>query len=676
MSAQYFKIIVVVQSVSGDDPLFAALESLTEKFPQHVVTRTPLHDSDEVMSMVGLVEDISRAAYVIVQEPLRELRAEHITAAAAARACDTPLLLVSPAGVAITKLMGISDAAPSQVVFYPTGREDAAGWEKLKKSLEIKRREIERVLARADREQYLRPIISNLSRAAATLDEAAPPQDVALTIARIIDVHTSSIDLTNHVDFIQLDFPVNLYPELLSQLTTTFSSVRTIADPVAEQLPWSNPVDRRSLVTVTERIFAIDEKHAMQFGLESPLAQLHLALQAGGGVSVFRMTEPLRSRMLRDSPVNQRLKGINRFYAGGNIVGGYADEVGENIRLLAFHDTGSIESAYASEMELLAEVDRIKKIAPQDRAQDLTALASWVYSNVLPTPRLDSIYEHGSSAYADDYDGNIVRVTPGYYSQLDVLAEDAKRALVALYAPYSDRDRQGIKVLELGIGTGAFTGRLMRTCAEFLVQMSNESARMGRPFIELDGWDSNSRMVEISSQRLADAARQPADRMIRPNLKEFEFDPSGVPAAGDKYDLVVGSFFSHYWMDARPNREVNRSAELQSFRIFLDSISRSLLNPGGLALFLDAFYTPGRRDSEQRTWRDYVANELGSSAVADTYLNRNSWQFYAPTIDLVQEVATQCRLKVWWRDCLPGYPFKIMVLAAPIAATGEIDEPQ
>ncbi|MGH4016044.1 MAG: hypothetical protein ACRDSL_19395 [Pseudonocardiaceae bacterium] len=142
---------------------------------------------------------------------------------------------------------------------------------------------------------------------------------------------------------------------------------------------------------------------------------------------------------------------------------------------------------------------------------------------------------------------------------------------MALYAPYSDRDRQGIKVLELGIGTGAFTGRLMRTCAEFLVQMSNESARMGRPFIELDGWDSNPRMVEISSQRIADAARQPADRMIRPNLEEIEFDPSGAPVADDKYDLIVGSFFSHYWMDDRPNRGINRSTELQSFRIFLES---------------------------------------------------------------------------------------------------------
>ncbi len=100
------------------------------------------------------------------------------------------------------------------------------------------------------------------------------------------------------------------------------------------------------------------------------------------------------------------------------------------------------------------------------------------------------------------------------------------------------------------------------------------------------------------------------------------------------------------------------------------------MNTGGLALFLDAFYTPGRRDSEQRSWRDYVTNELGSSAITDTYLNRNSWQFHAPTIDLVHEVATHCGLKVWWRDCLSGYPFKIMILAAPDAAAEEVDEPQ
>ena len=427
----------------------------------------------------------------MVQKPASAPAAEHIAAAVAARACEVPLLLVSPSGAGLPPLMQIADLSASQVVSYPDRLEDEPGWDALGTELASRAREIQAAYEHARRTQYLDQITRRLSSAAVTLDHAAPSEDVALAIARIFDAQNSSITLEDHVDFLELTFPSALYSRLLNQLTNTFKSVRTIADPVAEELPWDNPVERESLATVTERIFVIDGSYARQYGIEPLLVQLALALRAArGAVSVVGLTEALRAELDQISSAEHRLKGLNRFYAGDAIVGGYADESGERVRLLAYHAAG--RGAYEREALVLAKLEQERKLVPPDRGHDLTALASWVYSHVLlpePEDKLKSIFEYNTAQYADDYDGNIVRVTPGYYAQLDLLTAEVKRAMVALYAPFSGRDRSEITMLELGFGTAALTGRVQRMSAQFFAEMRTDPARPERPFIELDGWD-------------------------------------------------------------------------------------------------------------------------------------------------------------------------------------------
>ena len=657
------KAVVLISSTADEDPLSEALALLTAGCPPEAIERLSLDGTDEPASMVGLVDKVSRAAFVIIQEPARDPRIEHIAAAAAACASAVPLLLVSPVGDAYTQLTRISNAPPSQVIRYPTRRDDAAGWTRLSKDIAEKRDQIRGAYERGQRAHYLDPITARLSSAADTLHQAEPTEAIARTVARIFDRQTSCIRLENHVDFLQLDFPVTLYADLLAQLTSTFSSVRTIADPVAEHLPWRDPVDSHALAMVNERVFAIDEHHTQQYGLEGSITQLQLAIKAGGRISVVGLSEPLRSELIHTSPVRQQLKGLNRFYAGNNIVGGYADEPGEQIRLIAFKDTDQTTSIYSRELNILATIDEKKKTVPLERAEDLTTLASWIYSQVLSKPTVEAILQPRTSPeYANGYDADIVRVTPGYFTQLDMLTIEAKKALVELYSPFSGQGRRNVRMLELGFGTGTLTGRLIRMCADFESQIRNDHQRHERPSIEVDGWDANPRMIEIARQRLIDAARQP-------HLTELDYDPAVVKYAGDPYDLVLGSFFSHYWADASPDRHVRRAAELHQFQNFLDSIRKHLLTAGGFALFLDAFYTPNRRHAEQAAWRNYLSSEVGSPETADAYLGRNAWQYWAPSVDLVEEVAGNLGFTVWWREAALDHPFKILILRAPTSPT-------
>lgn len=657
------KAILLISSAVDVDPLTEALRTLTDGCPPEAVEWLALDSTADSTSMVGLVEKVTHAAYVIIQEPARDLGVEHIAAAAAACACRVPLLLVSPAGTDYTRLTRIANAAPSQVVRYPSRREDEdpAGWSRFRHSLAEKNGEVRHAYEQGERAQYLDPITARLSSAADTLHQAEPSEEIARTVATIFDRQTNSIRLENHVDFLQLDFPTELYGDLLGQLSSTFDSVRTIADPVDEHLPWDNPVDSRSLALVTERLFAIDERYARQYGLEGALSQLQPAIQTGGRVSVVGLTEELRSELILASPVRTRLRGLNRFYAGDNVVGGYADNPKGQIRLMAFKDSDKTASVYARELAMVATIDRRKKSAPLDRADDLTALASWIYSEVLSKRPVDAIMQDRKGAeYANGYDADIVRVTPGYFSQLDMLIAEAKKALVELYSPFSGQSRRNVRVLEMGVGTGALTGRLIRMCTTFESQIRNDRQRHERPSIDIDGWDANSRMIEIARERLADAPRQP-------DLREVEYDPSDVDHHGEPHDIVLGSFFSHYWADARPDRNVRRTTELAQFREFLDSIRKHLLTAGGFALFLDAFYTPNRRSAEQSAWRSYLATEAGPPETADTYLRSNAWQYWAPDAELVEKVAVELGFTVWWRDAVADYPFKVLILRAPLS---------
>jgi SAM-dependent methyltransferase len=670
MHARSARSIVLVRAVL-QDRLGEALDAVVGGWPpEAVVTMLVEPDASSAEPLVDLIASVSSAAYLIVQESLLPPSAIHIAAVAAARTTGTPLLLVSPTNRAITPLMRLGDIPPSSVVFYPTTREAEEEWGRLEDDLRRKRQEIEDRLVLADRIEQLAPITARLQHNADVLREAAPPEDVAVTIARVFDIHMSSVQLESHVDFIQLDFPAELYASLLRHLTHAFKHVRTIADPVNEELPWNNPESTESLSAVSERVYALDAEHALQFGIEGALSQLHAAMQAGGAVSVIGLSDDLRKELLLVSPVNQSLRGINRFYAGDSIVGGYSDESASTIRMLAFHSSRHNRAVYDRELALLAQIDSRKKAPPQDRADDATSLASWLYTNVFtPEPDLYAIFDRKSNEYATEYDGNIVRVTPGYYGQLDNLVLEAKRALAALYSPYSGRERKRLRVLELGFGTGTLTGRLMRVCADLVTSIwSSDEIRHERSFIELDGWDSNSKMVEIASQRLDRAAREARDRIIRPSLHVREFLPTvrgTLESNASQYDLVIGSLFCHYWMDYRPQEPVTEIESLREFTKFLGTIKRDFLAPGGIGMFLDVFYSDDSRQQEMTHWRRYVQRELGSRQAAETYFRNNPWQWFAASQSLVTTAARDVGMNVWWRDALTGYPFRILILTDP-----------
>lgn len=669
MRPQSARSIVLVRSVLGDR-LGEALETVTKGWPPEAVITVAGEPSDSpggTTSVVDIVSTVTSAVYLVVQESLQPPSAVHIAAVSVAKASGTPMLLISPAGQTITPLMRLGDVPPSSVVFYPTSREAEGDWRVLHEELRRKRQEIDARLMLADRIEQLAPIAARLRNNADVLKDAAPPEDVAATIARVFDVHMSSLKLENHVDFLQLDFPAALYASLLRHLTHAFRQVRTIADPVDEELPWNNPESTRSLSAVSERVYALDAEHALQFGIESALSQLNAAMRAGGAVSVIGLSDDLRNDLVHVSPVNQSLHGINRFYAGDSIVGGYADDSASTIRMLAFHSAPHNRAVYDRELALLTEIDNRKKAPPLDRVEDPTSLASWLYTNVFtPQPDIYAIFDYKTARYATEYDGNIVRVTPGYYSLLDGQALEAKRALAALYSPYSGRDRQRLRVLELGFGTGTLTGRLMRVCAELVTSIwSSDEIRHERSFIELDGWDSNPKMVEIASQRLDRAAQSGRNRIvIRPSLQNREFDPADRDGGREeRYDLVIGSLFCHYWMDYRPQGPVAQVAKLHEFRNFLAAVKRELLAPGGIAMFLDVFFSDDKRTQEVSHWRSYVQRELGSREAAETYLSRNPWQLYSASKSQVAEVAKECGLQVWWSEPLPGCPFRLLTVA-------------
>ena len=80
-------------------------------------------------------------------------------------------------------------------------------------------------------------------------------------------------------------------------------------------------------------------------------------------------------------------------------------------------------------------------------------------------------------------------------------------------------------------------------------------------------------------------------------------------------------------------------------------------------MFLDVFPADEKRTDEQMLWSQYIEHELESKAAAETYLNRNPWQYYSAGQLLVADVARECGFSVWWRGTAPGFPFKILMLA-------------
>jgi hypothetical protein len=667
--------IVLITTAAPDDRLATELATLTGDYSPPVVAYFSLSATPRARAS-AVVDAVVNAAYVVIQEPACDLPAEHIAAAAVAQTHRIPLLLICPTmpTATATALTTIANAPPSQIINYPARADDEEAWTALHKSLEEKAFEIGCSYERAQRVAYLRPIIQRLSSVEETLTNAAPDEHIARIIASTYDSHLDEMALEEHVEFLQMDLPAGQYPYLLSRLTGTFPLVRTIADPATEKLPWDDPVDSSRLSTVSERIFVIDERHAQQYGLESVLREIAMGIRTGGGAtSIVGLDADLRSQIQLASTANPRLFGLNRFYAGDTdhckIIGGYADKAGTRVRLLAFHDQGAVAGANKHELQMLSMIDERKKGLPLDRAQDLTALASWAYSNVLSTPSLSQIYFRERPEYADNYDGNIVRVTPGYYSQLDAVSNEIFHSLIAQYSPGAEQGR--FRILELGFGTGALTGRLLSVCSKFMALMHEQTNRQ-RPFVELDGWDSNARMVDIATHRLGSWRESlKGEVSLQPNLERVDFNaiPARIRDKPVKYDLVVGSLFSHYWIDLGSEGAVSQPEHLQQFRLFIQHL-RTWVKSGGDVILLDVAYSVERREQEQRAWREYVARELESEGLAGEYFDHNPKQYLAPNTDVIGAVADSLGFNVSWRESLPGYPFRILHLRSVLGAEG------
>jgi MFS transporter, DHA3 family, macrolide efflux protein len=567
------------------------------------------------------------------------------------------LILASAAwGYLNPRIRHLEDELPDAVGYAP----------ETSPKLKERKEEVRQCYERAQRVVYLNQIIQRLHGVSKTLTDAAPDENISGIVASTYDSHLSQMEVEGHVDCLQMDLPAAQYPELLNLLTGTFPEVKTIADPTTEELPWDDPVNRPLLSTVSERIFIIDEQHAKQYGIESVLEQISLGVQSpGGNVSIAGLDESLQSQIRRASTGAQRLFGLNRFYAADStacrIIGGYADEKGSRVRLLAYHDVDHPVGAYSHELNMLSAIDAKKIPLPIETSRNLAALASWVYSNVLTTPPLSSIYFRGKPEYADDYDGNIVRVTPRYFTQLDLMANEVFRTLIARYSPVVEQS--GLRILELGFGTGTLTGRLLKICTQFMSLMQDQRSRT-RPFIELDGWDSNSRMVQIATDRLharLSSIKGPA--LIQPNLANVNFNnvPEKIRERSPKYDLIVGSLFYHYWIDLGADGAATSPDQMPVFRRFLNRI-RNYLKAGGEAIFLDVAYSPEDRERERREWRRYVAGELGSDDLADQYFKHNDQQYDAPARDVIGAVAKAAGFHPSWHDVLPGFPFRILHL--------------
>ena len=670
--------IVMLRSALADHPLHQAMSLLVQGLPEGgalIVTpgATVVADSasaaEPARSAPGqrtraaqaqqtkiqdLLIAIRFAPYVVIQEPTAALTIEHVAAATAVRAFDVPVLLVRhPDSGGNSPLARLLDVPPSQILTTPAQRTDAGGWRAFNDDAAEWSAVITRRFDRASRRRFFDNVTEPLFRAARTLDRAAPSEPIAHAIAEIFQNHVESIDIQDRTDFLEVSFPASLYTALLNELATNFT-VTAIADPVTEDLPWDDPAGANTLASVNNRIFVIEREYAQKFGIEGVLRQLAAALETSpaGSVSVAPIDRTQRTTLEQASRAGLRLAGMNRFFADPNLVGGYRDERGRTVRLLAFHDEQ--HAAFLQERALLSSLDT--EVVPQDLVigSDLTKLASWTYSKILKRTTIDAIYDNRTEEYAATYDRIIVAVTPGYYTHLDQLATEVKHALTSLYSTSGDLNPARLRLLELGFGTGALTGRLVRACSSFNTSVVGDKSET--KLVQFDGWDANPWMVDIAKRRLEGAATS-----IQPRLRAaaFEVDMDPLPA-NERYDIVVASLFSHYWTDVNP-RLTGPATHLNILRDFLTAIRTKLLTPRGMALFLDAFYTPSNRAAEQEIWRAYVQGEVGEND-AGLYMKSNPSQYYAPNIDVVETVAQEAGYRMTSRDSPLGFPFKIMVL--------------
>jgi SAM-dependent methyltransferase len=669
--------VVVVTSAATDHQLHRLEAVLTRadiparhgghtgrsRLPEGVIKTFSLSTSSPAPADV--IKSVVDAAYLVIQEPTSGPGFVHVAAVTAAAARDIPILLVHPDSRPMPELARIADLQISQMLAHPVTADAKEAWARFWEGVNERARLIVGEYEDAANARLLSSVTDQLSIIADTIRSARTTKDIAETISCIVDAQARGITVVSTRDYLQLEFPLQHYPKVLQQLRERVGSVHTIVDPLDDRLQWDDRFDAEMLGDVTERIFFLDDSSVNR--RIKPLAR---AIEvARGRVSVVRLTAGLFEDLTRITADGPALAGFNRFFAGDNIVGGYVDSTSSRLRMLVYHQSRS--SAYERQREFLREIERLRHTPPV--GYNTTELASWIYREILERPRISALYNNTTAEYAEQYDGSIVQVTPRYFEQLDGLADEFKRALFGLYAPFSTSDRRGICVLEIGVGTGALTERLYRAASEFCNVVIGARYVQELPVTRIDGYDENPAIVDRARKRIAYAADRASDRpqerrsqsdatrvetRIHPNLRPEKFDPR-LPAAEPVYDIIIGSLVAHYWVDVLP--DAGRQPELRMFGEFLQGV-RARLVDGGLAMFLDAFYTPGKRVAERERWRDYIKHEVGTFAQASDYERRNPQQFAAPDIDDVTAVARSAGFDIRVVDAAPGYPFKILIL--------------
>jgi SAM-dependent methyltransferase len=677
-------LVMVVTSAEADDELHKIADVLGAAPGKPGGLRIPGDAIQHIKSAEAnaaslILSAIGSAAFVVIQEPLDNGPAANSVAAAAAFARSIPVLVLVPDKDGRTTRLDYVDRRP-RIVNYPWIDDTPQAWNSFWADVERERVRIARAYDDAMRRHILHEISKKVQVFSDVLTAAQPSEEVATAIAEVIKRHTDMVKLDDATDRLTFTFPFALYGELLSLLNQVFNNVRAIAGPYTERLKWDVDEERKQLVGVSERVFLIEDDFADQFGISLRIGPLREALRhaksVGGqpqrSVSIARITPDVRVQLNRIVEAGSGLNGLDRFYAGDNMIGGYASADGARIRLVVYKDPAAAPYRRQKE-EFLGKFEADRKFPPAELADDDTKLASWIYKNVLDRPEFTAIFKNSGPAdgpkYARNYDGNILTVTPGYYEQVDALANAFRRTLYGLYLPpYEAAGDAHIKVLELGVGTGALTARILRHSAAFCREAVDPD-KSNRGLVEIYGWDENPTMIEIAGARMDRLSSQLKGPKVLTDLIAKSFDPDVAPPTG-KFNLVIGSLFSHYFMDSPPPDLGHGSTftgpwQLGMFRRFLEGVRDNFLAPGGRALFLNAFYTAGQEGThEQNRWRDYMLQELEDPTKVEEYTRKFANQFRAPTIDLVLDLARNVGFEAWPLDAFPGYPFKILVLGA------------
>jgi tRNA (cmo5U34)-methyltransferase len=178
------------------------------------------------------------------------------------------------------------------------------------------------------------------------------------------------------------------------------------------------------------------------------------------------------------------------------------------------------------------------------------------------------------SEQAKDYDDQVRKIVPRYDEMLD--------ALVSCIGP---REKQELRAIDLGCGTGAASERLIGAYPE----------------TKLTCLDMTEKMMDIARQRLADHENV---RYVLSDFHQFKFD--------GPYDVVISSLALHH-IAADQDKKVIYG------RIF------EALAPGGV--FYNADMVLGSDDDIQKLymqrWKEYMYQNLPREEVDHGHMHRH-----------------------------------------------------